>query len=238
MSTPILEVRGVDAGYGDVEVLRDVDLEVHEGEIMSVVGANGAGKTTLMSTISGLVSPTSGEILFKGENIAGLPAHQLTERGLALVPEGRRLFPGLSVYENLVLGAYSRGARKERASRIDEVFDLFPRLAERRRQDAGSLSGGEQQMCAIARGVMSKPDLMMLDEPSLGLAPIMVEQLFSMVKALHGRGMTLLLVEQNVLDALEMSDRAYVLEGGRITLTGTGPELLGDKRVQSAYLGV
>jgi branched-chain amino acid transport system ATP-binding protein len=237
MTTPLLQLVDVDSGYGDVEILTKVSLEVREGEVVSVIGANGAGKTTMLSTISSLIKPTSGKVFFDGEEVSGIPAHKLVERGLIMVPEGRRLFPDLTIQENLTLGGYSRAARKHRASRMEEVFDLFPRLKERRTQAAGSLSGGEQQMCAIARGVMSGPKLMMLDEPSLGLAPIIVEQLFGLIKQLQERGMTLLMVEQNVLDALEMSSRGYVLERGVITMTDTGEALLGDERIQAAYLG-
>jgi branched-chain amino acid transport system ATP-binding protein len=237
MNDALLSVTGVDSGYGDVEVLRGVSLEVRAGEVVSVIGANGAGKTTMLSTIAGLIRPTAGSILFDGVEVSGITAHRLVERRVVMVPEGRRLFPGLTVQENLILGGYSRAARRQRAARLTEVFDLFPRLKERRTQEAGSLSGGEQQMCAIARGVMSDPKLMLLDEPSLGLAPVIVEQLFGLIPRLQERGVTLLMVEQNVLDALEMSDRGYVLERGAITMSNTGIDLLADERIQAAYLG-
>ena len=233
----MLEVIDVDAGYGDVEVLRGVSLSISEGEVVSVVGANGAGKTTLLSAISGLRAPSSGKIMFDGFDITELPANKVVERGLALIPEGRGLFPGLTVEENLKLGAYHRDARRQRRASFDEVMELFPVLADRRVQLAGSLSGGEQQMCALARGLMSRPKLLMLDEPSLGLAPIIVELLFETITALRDRGMTLLLVEQNVAEALELSTRGYVMDQGQITMGGPAAELLQDRRIQEAYLG-
>lgn len=237
MSAPLLEVKGLEAAYHGLQVLFDVNLEVREGEVVSIVGANGAGKTTLLKTISGLVAEHSGEILFRGEDLGHLPAHRIVGTGLVMVPEGRHLFPFLNVEENLRLGAYHKGARAAMAERIDRMFGLFPRLAERRRQLAGSLSGGEQQMCAIARAMMAGPELLMLDEPSLGLAPIIVEDVFSLVESLAAEGQTVLLVEQNVAEALTFGHRAYVLEQGRIVMEGTGEELLGNKQLQEAYLG-
>jgi len=238
MTETLLELTDVRSGYDDVEVLHGVDLRVDKGEVVSVIGANGAGKTTLMSTITGIVRTGAGKVTFAGEQIQSLPAHKLAERGLVLVPEGRRLFPDLTVAENLLLGSYARTARAHRAQRLEEVYDLFPRLKERSSQEAHSLSGGEQQMCAIARGLMCGPKLIMLDEPSLGLAPIVVAQLFELLGTLKERGVTLMLVEQNVGDALGMADRGYVLERGNITMSASGAELLADERVQAAYLGV
>ena len=233
----LLQVSGLHSGYGDLPVLHGVDVEVHEGEVVSVVGANGAGKTTLLSTLAGVVPATAGTILLDGAELTAVPAHRVVEHGLVLVPEGRRLFPFLTVEENLRLGAYHRAARVRTAETMAEVYDLFPRLADRRGQNAGSLSGGEQQMCALARGLMARPRLLMLDEPSLGLAPIIVEQLFDLIKTLADRGLTVLLVEQNVGEALEFSTRGSVLEQGRVTMTGTGRELLDNPDLRSAYLG-
>ena len=235
--TPLLTVERLEAGYGDLRVLRGVDLEVHEGEVVSVVGANGAGKTTLLNTIAGTVPAMAGRVILDGEEISGRPAHSIVARGLALVPEGRRLFPFLTVRENLRLGAYHTAARQRHDETLQEVLALFPILAERRDQLAGSLSGGEQQMCALGRGLMSRPKVLMLDEPSLGLAPIIVEQVFALIPTLVERGVTVLLVEQNVAEALELSTRANVLEQGRITLSGTGTEFLKDERLRAAYLG-
>ena len=236
--TALLTVTGLSAGYGDLPVLHGVDLEVAEGEVVSVVGANGAGKTTLLSTLAGVVRATGGSIMFDGVDLTTLPPHRVVERGLVLVPEGRRLFPFLTVAENLRLGAYHKAARAVAADTLAEMYELFPRLADRRDQNAGSLSGGEQQMCALARGLMAKPKLLLLDEPSLGLAPIVVEQLFELVRTLSQRGLTVLLVEQNVGEALELSDRGSVLEQGHVTLTGSGTELLDNPELRRAYLGV
>ena len=234
----ILEVKGLHSGYGDLEVLHGVDLVVPQGAIVSVVGANGAGKSTLLGTIAGLVRPTQGSITIDGVDITGIAAHKVVGHGLALVPEGRKLFPFLTVDDNLRLGAFHKAARARSKVTRDEVYGLFPRLAERRMQMAGSLSGGEQQMCAIGRGMMALPKVLMLDEPSLGLAPIVVEQMFGLISDLASSGLTILLVEQNVADALELSSRASVLEQGLVTMTGTGPELLADPGLQSAYLGI
>jgi branched-chain amino acid transport system ATP-binding protein len=234
----LLTVEQLHAGYGDLPVLRGVDLEVQEREVVSVVGANGAGKTTLLNAIAGTLPVTSGRVAFDGMEISGLPAHEMVAHGLALVPEGRRLFPFLSIEENLRLGAYHADARKRYAETLGEVLELFPILRDRRDQLAGSLSGGEQQMCALARGMMSRPRLLMLDEPSLGLAPIIVEQVFSLIPALVERGVTVLLVEQNVAEALELSAHANVLEEGRVTLSGTGAEFLHHEKLRAAYLGV
>jgi branched-chain amino acid transport system ATP-binding protein len=236
--TALLKVTGLHAGYGDLPVLHGVDLEVNEGEVVSVVGANGAGKTTLMSTMAGVVRATGGTVEFNGVELTALPAHKVVEVGLVLVPEGRRLFPFLTVEENLKLGAYHKSARSKSAETLTEMYELFPKLADRRNQGAGSLSGGEQQMCALARGLMARPKLLLLDEPSLGLAPIVVEQLFELVRTLSKNGLTVLLVEQNVGEALELSDRGSVLEQGHVTLTGTGKDLLDNPELRRAYLGV
>ena len=236
--TPLLKVEGLEAGYEDLPVLHGVDLVVEEGELVALVGANGAGKTTLLRAITGLLRPTSGEVEFAGERMTRRPAHDSVDRGLALVPEARKLFPFLTVGENLTLGAYPGRARGERADTLKEVLELFPVLADRREQLAGSLSGGEQQMCAIARGLMSRPRLLALDEPSLGLAPIIVEQLFGLLRTLGETGLTVLLVEQNVTEALELASRGYALEQGRTTVSGSGEELLADERLRAAYLGL
>jgi len=238
MKKEILHVSNLRAGYGDLEVLHGVDLVVLEGDVVSVVGANGAGKTTLLSTIAGVVKPTSGSVVVDGVDITSIHAHQVAQHGIVLVPEGRKLFPFLTVEENLRLGAYHKGARAHAKETLAEVYDHFPRLVERRHQEAGSLSGGEQQMCAIGRGLMAKPRILMLDEPSLGLAPIIVEQMFGLIRSLAEEGLTILLVEQNVGEALELSNRANVLEQGEISMSGTGHELLQSPELQAAYLGI
>jgi branched-chain amino acid transport system ATP-binding protein len=234
----LLTVKGLRAGYGDLPVLHGVELEVGAGEIVAVVGANGAGKTTLLNAIAGTLPATSGSVVFDGQEISGVPAHEVVAHGLVLVPEGRRLFPFLTVEENLRLGAYHPEARRRYDETLGEMLEQFPILAERRQQLAGSLSGGEQQMCALARGLMSLPKLLMLDEPSLGLAPIIVEQVFSLIPGLVERGVTVLLVEQNVAEALELCTYANVLEQGRIALAGTGADFLEDAALRAAYLGV
>lgn len=235
----LLDVKAIGSGYGDVPVLSDVSLSVGANEIVSVVGANGAGKTTLLSTISGLLACTSGSIQFDGELISALPAHAVVTRRLVMVPEGGRLFPFMTVLENLELGAFNTSARPELRSSLDDVLTLFPILAERRDQLAGSLSGGERQMCAIARAMMSRPKLLMLDEPSLGLSPLMVEKVFELVLSLaRSKSIAVLLVEQNVGDALGMADRGYVIERGRVVKSGAGQDLLADADVQRAYLGL
>jgi branched-chain amino acid transport system ATP-binding protein len=234
----LLEVRDLHSGYGDLPVVRGVDLDVDEGQIVTVVGPNGAGKTTLLKTVTGLVRSWSGSVTFNGETLTGLAPHVLPERGLVMVPEGRKLFPFMTVEENLRMGAYCKKARGHTEASLDEVFDLFPKLKERRTQLGGSLSGGEQQMCAIGRAVMAKPKLLILDEPSLGLAPIIVEQILALVRQLATSGMTIMLVEQNVHDALEMAARGYVLEQGQVVMQGTGQELLARDDLQEAYLGV
>ena len=228
----MLEIRGLVAGYGPVEILHEIDLDVGPGEIVALVGANGAGKTTLLRAISGLITARGGAIRFRGRDLAGLLPEQVVDCGIAHVPEGRRLFAGLTVRENLRVGAYRRGRD------LDYVLDLFPRLGERLRQVAGSLSGGEQQMCAIARGLMSSPDLLMVDELSLGLAPILVEQILDRLGTIAADGTAVLLVEQDVDAALRLASRGYVLETGTIVAQGHSGELLADARIREAYLGV
>lgn len=238
MSTPLLEVTELRSGYGDLPVLHGVSLDVSVGEVVSVVGANGAGKTTLLGTLAGLVPASGGTIVFDGIDLTRVAPHHVAAHGLVLVPEGRKLFPFLTVVENLRLGAFHKRARSQWQQSLQEMYEMFPVLADRKDQNAGSLSGGEQQMCAIARGLMARPKLIMLDEPSLGLAPIVVEQLFQLVAALPARGLTVLLVEQNVSEALELSSRGSVLEQGHVTLTGSAEQLLADPELRKAYLGV
>ena len=235
---PLLEVRGLVVRYGVIEVLHGVDIEVGRGEIVTIVGANGAGKTTLLKAISGLVPVVAGTILYDGgEPLGCLPAHRIVARGIGHVPEGRRIFQNLTVRENLDLGAYLRRDREAIERQREQVFTLFPRLKERLVQNAGTLSGGEQQMLAIARALMAAPKLLLLDEPSLGLAPKLVRAIFDVIREIRGRGTTLLLVEQNARMALEAADRAYVLETGAIALSGAASELARDERVQRVYLG-
>ena len=231
----MLKIEDMHVYYGAIHAVKGISFEVAEGEIVALIGANGAGKSTVLKTISGLMHPRSGSITFMDKNIAHTEAHKLVHQGLAHVPEGRRIFLQMSVQENLEMGAFTqKNVSKEE---LDKVFELFPRLKERRKQIAGTLSGGEQQMLAMSRALMSKPKLMMLDEPSMGLAPILVDQIFSIIKELHAAGTTILLVEQNASKALEIADRAYVLETGKITLSGTGSELIHSTEVQKAYLG-
>lgn len=234
----MLQLRDVCAGYGGTSVLRDVTVEVGEGEVVTIVGANGAGKTTTLRTIAGLVRPTSGTITFRGEDISGASSHEIVARGITLVPEGRQLFPFMTVRDNLLMGAYSKAARAAAQTTLKTMLELFPRLAERLDQLAGSLSGGEQQMVAIARGLMAQPRLLMFDEPSLGLAPIMVKQVFETIDRIVQTGTTILIVEQNIFHTLSIADRAYVLENGAIQLSGSGKDLLEDDHVRRAYLGV
>ena len=234
----LLELIGVDVDYGDLPALSGVALAVEAGEILSVVGANGAGKTTLLRTISGLMRPRRGEVRFEGERLDRLPCHRVVERGVVHVPEGRKIFPSLTVRENLELGSYTRAAKARRADSLERVFALFPRLRERARQAAGTLSGGEQQMLAIGRALMALPRLLMLDEPSLGLAPLIVREIFHTIGEINRGGTTVLLVEQNTRQALAFSRRGYVLENGRVTLSGSGEELLGNEHVRRAYLGL
>jgi len=233
----MLKVDNLTVAYGGIQAVRGVSLEVGGGEIITLIGANGAGKSTLLRAISGLQRPTDGEVFFDGRRITGLPAHELVARGLVLVPEGRRIFPNMTVRENLELGAYLRADRQAIAHSIDQVYARFPRLAERRKQLAGTLSGGEQQMLAIARALMSAPKLLLLDEPSMGLSPILVREIFTMIRQINADGATILLVEQNAHMALGIAGRGYVLETGRIVLAGAATALEHDPQVHQAYLG-
>jgi len=234
----MLEIKEIDVYYGDLQVIRGVSFQVNKGEVVALVGANGAGKSTILKTISGINRPRAGEILFEGKPIHKVEAHKLIELGIAHVPEARRLFVEMSVEENLELGSLRGQAKKERAKNLEMVYNIFPRLRERKRQLSGTLSGGEQQMVAIGRGLMSMPRIIMFDEPSLGLSPILVRDIFNVIKKIREEGVTVLIVEQNVNQTLAISDRAYVLENGKITITGTGKELLADDHVKAAYLGV
>jgi len=234
----MLKVNGIDVFYGDLQVLWDVSFQVKEGEIVVLVGANGAGKSTVIRTISSMISPRRGTIEFSGRRVDYLPPSMIINEGIVHVPEGRRLFPEMTVEENLIMGSLSDEAKLKRFQTMEHVYDLFPRLKERRKQLAGTLSGGEQQMVAIGRGLMSLPTLMMFDEPSLGLAPILVQDVFKLVKKINDEGVTILLSEQNVIQTLKMCNRAYVLENGRIVLEGTGDELLNNEQVKEAFLGI
>jgi branched-chain amino acid transport system ATP-binding protein len=236
--TALLGISGLDHYYGDAQALADVYLEVFRGEIVAIIGANGAGKTTLIRAIAGLERPRAGRIVFAGREITGLDSHAICNLGIGQVAEGRQLFPSLTVMENLSMGAALPRARAAAKQSLDEVFALFPRLGERRMQLAGTLSGGEQQMLAIARCLMGRPELIMLDEPSLGLAPAVVQQLLETVHRLNRSGLTVMLVEQNVAASLKISQRAYVLENGHIVISGAGSGLLNDERVRRAYLGL
>ena len=233
-----LEVRGVRGGYGDITVLKDVSLDVRDREVVALVGANGAGKSTLLRTISGLLRPTAGEIHFAGERIDHAPPHHVVELGFVQVPEGKQLFPQMTVEENLLVGAMCPRARGERQKSLEEVYGLFAEIADKRKRQAGSLSGGEQQMVAVGRALMARPTILAMDEPSLGLAPVVVDRLFGVLQTIRERGMTILLIEQNVQQTLEMADRGYVMENGQIVLTGAGPELLANQHLRSHYLGV
>ena len=232
----MLKVDNINVYYGAIHAIKGISFHVEEGEVVTLIGANGAGKSTTLQTISSLLRSRTGSVEFMGENISRLPPHKILERGLAQVPEGRRIFLQMTVMENLEMGAYTRRDGSQ-AAELEKVFDQFPRLAERRKQIAGTLSGGEQQMLAIGRALMSQPKLLMLDEPSMGLAPILVEQIFDIIRCLHEKGTTILLVEQNAQMALSVADRAYVLETGSISLSGTGAELLESDEVRKAYLG-
>jgi branched-chain amino acid transport system ATP-binding protein len=233
----LLEVSNLAVAYGDVRALWDISLHVDPGEIVALIGSNGAGKTTLMRAIAGLQRPLAGSIAFDGARLDALPPHEIVERGAVLVPEGRRLFGGMTVLENLELGAFTSRARQERMRTLKRVFEIFPLLAERRHQHAQTMSGGEQQMLAIGRAMMGLPRLLMLDEPSLGLAPLIVQHIFEVVRAINAEGVTVLLVEQNARAALELADRAYIVEGGRVVGAGAGAALLHDEAVRQAYLG-
>lgn len=234
----MLNIENVSVFHGDVQALQSVSMAVEQGEIIALVGANAAGKSTLVNTVAGVHRPRQGRIQFLGEDITRLPGHLLVARGLVLIPEGRHLFPFMSVIDNLQLGCYCGEARKHREETLAGVFKMFPMLAERREQLAVSLSGGEQQMCAIARGLMARPKLLILDEPSLGLAPLMVQKTLDTVKEINAAGTTVLLVEQNVQHALTMAHRGYVLENGTIVMGGTGQELLNNPHLKKAYLGI
>jgi branched-chain amino acid transport system ATP-binding protein len=234
----VFQVKEIDVFYGDAQALYGLSLQVREGEVVTLVGANGAGKTTTLRAISGLLPVARGEIAFEGRSLLGVPAHRRAELGIALVPEGRELWPQLTVRENLELGAYGKAARRHLSGSLERVYELFPVVKERSRQVAGSMSGGEQQMVAIARALMTRPRLLMLDEPSLGLAPVVVSQVFDTIRRLHAEGLTILLVEQNLKKALEMADRGYVVETGSISIEGAAADLLADPTVRSAYLGV
>jgi branched-chain amino acid transport system ATP-binding protein len=233
----LLALEKLQVAYGGIRAVKGVDLTVAPGELVCLIGANGAGKTTTLRAITGLIRAAAGRILYDGQDIAGLRVHEIARRGLALVPEGRGVFPQLTIEENLAMGAYARSDAKAVASDLERAFSLFPRLKERRSQTAGTLSGGEQQMLAIARALMSRPKLLLLDEPSMGLAPLMVEKIFEVIRAIASEGVTMLLVEQNARLALEVSHRGYVLEGGLVTVEGEGRVLLHDPRIREAYLG-
>ena len=234
----MLELKSVDAGYGSFQALFGISLEVKAGEAVGVIGPNGAGKTTLMRVISGLIRPTKGAIAMEGADVLATAPHKIIDLGVAHVPENRRLFPRLTVEDNLRMGAFTRAARPKFAQRLEFVFDLFPRLKERRGQFAGTMSGGEQQMCAIGRALMSDPKLLLLDEPSAGLAPVVVQQVFELVKRIRASGLTVLIVEQNVKQVLRVVDRAYLLEAGSLRISGTSAELLASDTIKQAYLGV
>jgi branched-chain amino acid transport system ATP-binding protein len=233
----MLEVKGIGVFYGEVQVLWEISLKVGEGEIVSIVGSNAAGKTTTLNTISGILRPTSGEIFFEGVRLDVETPDRIVEMGLVQIPEGRRLFSEMTVLENLEIGTYPQRARKKKDQTLKKILDIFPILAERKKQLANSLSGGEQQMLAIGRGLMAQPRLLMLDEPSLGLAPLIVKKTFEIIKDIRSQGTTILLVEQNVVHSLQIADRGYVLENGRIVLENTGKALLEDKNLKKAYLG-
>jgi branched-chain amino acid transport system ATP-binding protein len=234
----MLQIRKLNFSYGDLKVLWDVDLEVKQGEIVTVVGANGAGKSTILRNVSRLVRPTSGSIRLGDVDLAGLQSHEVVEQGLIQVPEGRKIFPEMTVVENLRMGSFVKATRKDRERNMERVFGLFPRLAERKSQLGGTMSGGEQQMLAIARGLMGNPKLLLLDEPSLGLSPLLVKSIFEIIKEINRQGTTILLVEQNVYQSLRISHRAYVLETGRVVLSDTGEALLGNDHVRKAFLGI
>ena len=233
----MLEIKNLNVYYGVIHALKDVTMCVNEGEIVALIGANGAGKTTLLHTISGLIRPSQGEILFLGKNIVKAKTRNIVEAGITQVPEGRRTFSGLSVYENLLMGAYLRKDKAQIKEDLEKVYERFPILKERSSQDASTLSGGEQQMLAMGRALMAKPKILLLDEPSMGLAPILVKEIFKIIEDIHAQGTTVLLVEQNARMALSIADRAYVLETGKIALRGTGEELSNSEEIQKAYLG-
>jgi branched-chain amino acid transport system ATP-binding protein len=234
----MLEIRKLNFSYGDLQVIWDVDLEVKKGEIVTVVGANGAGKSTILRNVSRLVKPTSGSITFEGHELSRVQSHEVVEMGIVQVPEARRIFPEMTVVENLRMGSFVKATRKDRDRNMDRAFSLFPRLAERKSQLGGTMSGGEQQMLAIARGLMANPRVLLLDEPSLGLSPLLVRNIFEIIKEINRQGTTILLVEQNVYQSLRIANRAYVLETGRVVLSGAGAELLDNAHVKKAFLGI
>lgn len=234
----MLVVENLVAGYGRMQVLRDVSFQVKKGELVSMLGANGVGKTTTLQTISGLIKQQAGSVMFNGKNISNLSPEEIVEEGLVHVPEGRKLFTDMTVLENLELGAYTQKARKRKEKNLEWVFELFPILKERHKQFAGDMSGGQQQMVAIGRGLMADPKLLILDEPSIGLSPLLTQQVFEIIETIKKQGVTVLLVEQNVERALQLSDRGYVIENGSVVLSGKGQELLKDESLKSAYLGM
>jgi branched-chain amino acid transport system ATP-binding protein len=236
--TAMLSIEKLEFAYGDLQVLWSIDISVQQGEIVTLVGANGAGKTTTLKNISRLVKWNSGSIQFEGEDLSHLEAHQVVQRGIIQVPEGRRIFPEMTVMENLRMGSFTKSTRKDREKNIERSFVLFPRLKERQKQLGGTLSGGEQQMLAIARGLMANPRLLLLDEPSLGLSPLLVKNIFQIIGEINRMGVTILLIEQNVYQSLRIANRAYVLETGRVVLSGTGQQLLNDEHVKKAFLGM
>ena len=233
----MLEVKDLEVYYGMIQAIKGISFEVNQGEVIALIGANGAGKTTTLHTITGLLSPKKGSVMFEGTDITKVPAHKIVSMGMAHVPEGRRVFAELSVYENLKMGAYTRKDKNEIEESLANVYKRFPRLEERRNQMAGTLSGGEQQMLAMGRALMSKPKIILMDEPSMGLSPIFVNEIFDIIQAVSESGTTVLLVEQNAKKALSIADRAYVLETGKITMSGNAKDLLNDEAVQKAYLG-
>lgn len=234
----MLDLKGINAGYGSFQALFDISLTVNAGEAVSVIGPNGAGKTTLMRVISGMTAPFSGEMEMEGKSLSSYPPHQIVELGIAHVPENRRLFPGMTVEDNLKLGAFAKTARGDSAKNLEFVYELFPRMKERRSQLAGTMSGGEQQMCAIGRAIMSGPKLLLMDEPSAGLAPVVVQQVFSLVRRIREEGYTVLIVEQNVQQVLQVVDRAYLLEAGQLIDSGKSEDLLESESVRKAYMGL
>ena len=233
----MLEVKGLQVYYGVIQALKDVSFEVNQGEVIALIGANGAGKTTTLHTVTGLLPSKAGSIIFEGVDITKMPAHKIVEMGIAHVPEGRRVFSQLSVYENLIMGAYTRKDKKEIAENLEKVYQRFPRLKERKNQRAGTLSGGEQQMLAMGRALMSNPKMIVMDEPSMGLSPIFVNEIFDIIEKVSASGTTVLLVEQNAKKALSIADRAYILETGKIVLSGDAKELMNDDSIKKAYLG-
>ncbi len=237
MAEPILSVRGLKVSYGGIQAVKGVDLEVREGELVALIGANGAGKTTTLKAITGTQGWAGGDVQYKGASMRGLASHQLVARGLAMVPEGRGVFARMTIAENLLMGAYARSDKAQIRADEERMFGIFPRLKERAQQMAGTLSGGEQQMLAMARALMSRPDVLLLDEPSMGLSPLMVEKVFEVVRTVSAQGVTILLVEQNAKLALQAADRGYVMDSGLVTLSGDAKQLLDDPKVRAAYLG-